>query len=122
MSTKTLQGSNDDVLVTVNVNFPNGIVFRYFSSLMFDTAIYCRSTIDLLHLFGCSLNPADREGRTPLIVCTLYNNVDAVRLLLSLGADTTKTTNDGHTALHLAFREEVKELLLEHEQTTVNMI
>ena len=48
-----------------------------------------------------------------------HGRVDAVRLLLSLNADTTKTADDGETAFQMTRRIEIKQLFLDHEKKSV---
>ena len=68
-------------------------------------------------------NP-QRYGRTPLVIACYYNNVDAVKLLLSTpGVDVNKGIDFGSTALmyaaHRGHAESVK-LLLADKRTNVN--
>ena len=49
-----------------------------------------------------SLSVCNQFGWTPLHVSVFLNHIDAVRLLLSKGADVFLPTVRGHTALHLA--------------------
>lgn len=79
----------------------------------------CPASIDVLHLFGGSLNPVGFYNQTPVMRCALYN-ADGLELLLSLNADTTKKNRDGKTALQLAENDdEIVQLLSDHEKRTV---
>jgi hypothetical protein len=49
-----------------------------------------------------ALSVCDKFGWTPLHVSVFFNRLEAVRLLLSKGADILLPTIRGHTALHLA--------------------
>ena len=57
------------------------------------------------------INQANNDGWTPLHGAACLGNGDVVKLLLSLGADKTKATNDGKTPLDVAGNEEIKRML-----------
>lgn len=87
---------------------------------MFTAADWCSASIGVLVLFGCTLDPIDRYCRTPLMFATMkHRNVDAVRSLLSLNADITKTDKNGETAFQLATNDAMKQLLLAHQMKLV---
>ena len=52
-----------------------------------------------------NLNEKDSEGQTPLHYSCLVDHKDIVTLLLSRGADTTITDNEGQTAKEIASEE-----------------
>jgi serine/threonine protein kinase len=57
---------------------------------------------DTLLRWGCDINAADRDGRTPLMYAVLYNRHTAVRLLVENGANLSARDNQGATALEMA--------------------
>ncbi len=73
--------------------------------------------IELLVAFDADLECVSSSGYTPLLG-TARGNVNAVRLLLELNADTTKRSRDGWTVSQTD-NEEIKRLLLEHSKKSV---
>lgn len=47
-------------------------------------------------------NARDKYGRTSLHSAAVAGNVEAVKILLTMGSDSTITDNDHYTAMHLA--------------------
>jgi uncharacterized protein len=67
--------------------------------------------IELLEA-GCDVNAQDEEGRTALIQATIYNNVEAVQILIEHGANVnTRDFFGGNAALHFAAKNYSIELL-----------
>jgi len=58
--------------------------------------------ITLLLKHGCPLDEVASDGDTALMKAVEEANVDAVAALVAAGADTTKTNEEGKTALDLA--------------------
>jgi hypothetical protein len=52
---------------------------------------------------GASVNHANDEGRTALMIASMWDNVDCVRLLVNERADISIRNNEGRTALDLAW-------------------
>ena len=66
---------------------------------------------------GGNINGIGPGGQTPLMHATLTGQVEAVRVLLKLGADTTIGEKDGYTPMHGAGfqgRAKIAELLIAH--------
>ena len=55
---------------------------------------------------GTEINAQDNEGWTGLMYAANYNKLEAMRLLLELGADLDIKTNSGKTALVMAGEHE----------------
>lgn len=73
---------------------------------------------DLLQTSGVNPNAADTGGWSALILASRYGFLDAVRVLLSFGADINQETNEGWTALMYAVynkHAEIVEVLLLHD-------
>lgn len=51
---------------------------------------------------GVDANYQDSKGRTPLMIASVYGNLNAIRALLSSGADPLKVSNENATALDYA--------------------
>lgn len=49
---------------------------------------------------GAALDERDSTGQTPLMYSVLHGYTNAVRYLLSAGADTSIGENDGYTPMH----------------------
>lgn len=49
-----------------------------------------------------TLDSADRQGQTPLILATIAHNLDAINELLAFGAQINLTDNESRSALHYA--------------------
>jgi hypothetical protein len=67
--------------------------------------------------YGSDLNAKDAYGSTPLVVATVFDKREVVRVLLEGGADINATNAEGSTPLHVASflcREEIVEMLLDH--------
>lgn len=75
------------------------------------------TTIETLIAFGADIYVIGAQTlQTVLMFAVQRAHVDAVRLLLSLNADTTKTNVEGKTALQYAGEvNEIKQLFAEHE-------
>lgn len=57
----------------------------------------------LLSLTGITIEARNKTGQTPLLYATHVGNFSAAELLLEHRADVNAVTDDGHTALHLAY-------------------
>lgn len=72
----------------------------------------------LLHkALSLDVNALSHEARTPLIIAAAAGRVDAVRMLLGHGANTSTSDNDGWTPLHWAVKSSslrIVRMLLEH--------
>ncbi len=75
-------------------------------------------SVELLIAFDAGLESVDSDGDSPLMRAVSDGCLDAVRLLLELNADTTKSDWIGWTVSQ-AKNEEIKQLLLEHLQKSV---
>mmetsp|Transcript_9704 Transcript_9704/g.14917 ORF Transcript_9704/g.14917 Transcript_9704/m.14917 type:complete len:191 (-) Transcript_9704:90-662(-) len=68
----------------------------------------------------------ERYGRTPLIIASYYNKIEAVKLLLGTkGVDVNMGTDFGATALHFAAHRgllDMVKLLLSDRRTKVNVL
>ena len=82
-------------------------IARTWHSTSIHKACYENDLVSLRVLLGSlseasALSVCDNFGWTPLHVSVYMNRVEAVRLLLSKGADIFLQTVRGHSALHLA--------------------
>ena len=82
-------------------------IARHWHSTPIHKACYENDLNSLRALLGSiseasALSVCDAFGWTPLHVSVYMNRVEAVRLLLSKGANIRTATDRGHTALHLA--------------------
>ena len=83
-------------------------------------AMYCGSleVVRVLLEHGADVNARPIGGKTPLHVAVyLRKDLEVVRLLLERGADVTAEDDNGVTPLQEHGRDEVMELLLEHDRT-----
>ena len=64
-----------------------------------DESSYTEKTIRRAALLGIDLKNFKRRARTPLIMVSPFNKLDAVRALLAAGANVNAAENDGWTAL-----------------------
>ena len=60
------------------------------------------SILALLLEKGADINRKDSNGRTPLHLSVLRNDVRSVDLLVKCGANTEEVDSDGHSPLHYA--------------------
>ncbi len=73
---------------------------------------------EVLLVLGAELEVLSDHGETALLLAVRYQNVDIVRLLFDLNADTTKTDRNGWNN-SLTPNTEIKQLLLEHSTKSV---
>ena len=68
----------------------------------------------------------ERYGRTPLVIASYYNRIEAVKILLATpGVDVNSGTDFGATSLHFAAHRghlDVVKLLLADRRTKVNIL
>jgi ankyrin repeat protein len=67
------------------------------------------------------MDKADDEGRTPLYMAAWGGRVEMVQALVDAGADWTKKTQRGKTAMDIAKEEGRQEIALLLEQADVRM-
>ncbi len=75
--------------------------------------------IETFVVFGADIDAVDVRQATALCRAVRNQRIEAVRLLLSLNADTTKVDRRGRTALQIAETDEIKQIFLEHDKLTV---
>lgn len=68
------------------------------------------------------IDTRDRQGQTPLMLAAAFGSVDAVRLLLTQGADVRAVSTGGVTALHWAATNPAKVRLLLDAGADVNAV
>eukprot|EP00042_Codosiga_hollandica_P026955 m.130385 g.130385 ORF g.130385 m.130385 type:complete len:344 (+) comp52345_c0_seq10:26-1057(+) len=68
-------------------------------------------SVRLLLKHGAIVDAVNTHGRTPLILAATFSRAQAVALLLDAGANPLISDAQGHTALHLARREDIRQLL-----------
>ena len=62
--------------------------------------------VDLLVHKGASIDALDKINRTPLIIASIYNNVNTIEFLLKLGANKSIRDINGNDALIYSVKEE----------------
>jgi ankyrin repeat protein len=72
------------------------------------------SVFRLLLEHGADVNTRAKDGRTPLHRASTYGTLEVIRVLLEHGADAKAEDNYGMTALQVAGKDDIRNLLLEH--------
>lgn len=67
-------------------------------------------TENLINNYNLPIDAITQNGQTPLMIGSIYNATDTVKLLIEHGADKTIKDNDGKTAYDLAVENDNKEL------------
>lgn len=86
------------------------------TSLIFAAYVGQVPSIETFVAFDAEINAVNGHLRSALMWAAQQGRIEAVRLLLSLNADTTKCDDTGKTAFDLAMSDQMKELFLEHEK------
>jgi ankyrin repeat protein len=89
-------------LLQANKALVNSIEAGGYAALHFAAFRGQIALIQVLHEFGCDLNPVNYDGNTPLMLAAKMGQNDAISLMVRLGADVNFKGHKHSTAAHQA--------------------